>query len=178
VKKRIHTMGAHSMYSLLTAALFLLSSVVHAGPVATLDTESFVGSEKSWRLIRIGYSAILPVRLKEIEGAMPGRFIPKAEVVVLLRMKKGHFLKVTCDAGTDAAAECPDKRNLLEARVVAAAFLESAPRTHKMEELVRPTTWELTPLGRRTLEKAEADCPDLWARLRAMTESVIGTEDD
>lgn len=160
------------------AALVLLISSSYAGPVATLDTESFVGSERSWGIIRMGYSQILPARLKEIAGSMPGRFVPKADVEVLDRMRGGHFLKIVCNAGTDAAVECPDKRAEMEARVVAAVFLEAAPKTRMLDELVDKENWKLTPLGRRTIQKVEKRCPDFWERLKKMTESVLGVEKD
>src|SRR5438270_13237685 len=149
---------------LLTAALALPA---RCGEVASLETENYVSDERSWGLIRMGYDQILRMRLKEIEGAPSNRFFPHSEVSVLDHMENGHFLKVSCGAG-GALVPCPDKRSLLEARVVVAVFLEAAPKTRRIDELVRSKTFELTPQGQKTISRVEAKCPDFWDRLKKM----------
>lgn len=159
----------------MLALALALAGLVRAGEVASLETETFLASEKSWRIIRYGYAQILPGHLKEIEASMPGRFFPGATVSALDHMDKGHFLKVVCGQG-ETAAPCPDKRNLLEARVVAATFLEAAPKTHRIDELVDMKTFSLKPLGRSTIAKCEKAAPDFWDRLKKMTADVVGTK--
>jgi hypothetical protein len=158
----------------LLALLLTLFSPSHAGPVATLETESFLGDERSWRIIEEGYPMLLKGRLTEVEGAMPGRFFPKTNVFALDHVSKGHFLKVVCLE--KKPRPCPEKRTVLEARIVAATFLEAAPRTVQLHDLFDPESFALTPLGESTLAKAEAAYPDLWPRLKRMTERAIGTK--
>ena len=140
-----------------------------SGEVLTLDVDAYVTDERSWGLIRMAYAQILPTRLKEIEGSRRGHFFAKADASALKTPENGHFLRVICDAGGKKPARCDGKRDLLEARVMAATFLESAPRTHKPEELFDAATFELTPLGLAMMNKAEKKCPDLWQRLKVMT---------
>lgn len=129
--------------------------------------------EKVWTLVKIAFGEIFPLHLKEIEGAMPGRFFPKTMPFAEAYMTKdGHFVRMFCLEGGERRL-CPDKRRNMEERAIKATLLRSLPSDVPYDDLYDSETWEITGLGNAQLARAERCWPDLWERTALLVTAIV-----
>jgi hypothetical protein len=117
----------------------------------------------NWGLTSTGFVEVFRERNRELESAVPNRFFPGSVAFALGRIDdSGHYLMLKCSAGGD----CGGRRDALENRLVYSTLLEvvSTPKVTK-DQLYNASTWELTPLGVKYIEKLRKRYPDLPARL-------------
>lgn len=177
-------MGRVSAAGLLVAALFeaLVAAPAAGGEAVGVRVEASPAldlkacrrrPEKVWALVKLGFGEIFPSHLKEIEGAMPGRFMPKTLPFAERYMTQdGHFIRMYCLEGGGRRL-CPEKRRLMEERTLKASLLRSLPSDVPYEDLYDPETWEITALGLAQLERAEACWPDLWERAARLVSAAV-----
>ena len=151
---------------------------VSSAAVAAVERVGLAGCrrnpERLWSFVAKAFGQVFAAHLHEIEGAMPGRFIPGADVTARRRLDEdGHFTVILC-RGAAGAAPCPERRGPFEGRVIEASLLRSLPGERSHEDLYDPESWEVTALGRETLDEAKRCWPDLKARTAALVLRSLG----
>lgn len=128
----------------------------------------------NWNITATGFLSVFKVRGREIESAVPGRFFPGTVAFALGRMDDtGHYLMLNCGS----SSSCGGKRDELEDRMVYATLLEvvRTPKATK-DQLYNARTWELTPLGKKYIEKLRKRYPDLPLRLGRLVAASFASE--
>ncbi len=163
--------------SLLLLPLLLLAAAPRADAARKAGASSKALDYKdippfNWNVMTSGFVEVFKLRNREIESTEPNRFFPASVAFALGRMdNEGHFLLLKCSSG-----DCDGMRNSLEERAVYSALLQviRTPRASK-DQLYDRRTWELTPLGRRYIEKLRKRYPDFNKRLaRLMAAAFSG----
>ncbi len=117
----------------------------------------------NWDIVSSGFMEEFRLHNREIESAEPNRYFPGAVAFALGRMDdSGHYLMLKCSS----ADSCEGKRDALEERLVYSTLLEvvRTPKARK-DQLYNASTWELTPLGEKYIEKLRKRYPNLSTRL-------------
>ena len=117
----------------------------------------------NWDIVSSGFMEMFRMHNREIESAEPNRYFPGAVAFALGRMdESGHYLMLKCSSSDS----CEGKRDALEERLVYATLLEvlRTPKAPK-DQLYNVSTFELTPLGEKYIEKLRKRYPNLSARL-------------
>jgi hypothetical protein len=125
----------------------------------------------NWGLTSTGFVEVFKLRNREIESAEPNRFFPGSVAFALGRIDdSGHYLMLKCGSSDS----CGGKRDALEERLVYAALLEVV-RTPKVtkDQLYNASTWELTPLGDKYIEKLRKRYPDLSKRMARLIGGIF-----
>lgn len=152
---------------LKTATLAVLCSLAAA---PTLGAAPRCGSREEkaeWKLTLMGFAQLLPLSIREVDGALEGRFFPKTTTFALTTLEGGkHFIRLRCRDISDK--ECGKDRDEVEFRAVAVTLLRVIGKTPDQDSLYDPRTWELRPLGQRKIEELKKCHPDLWERLSAV----------
>ena len=124
----------------------------------------------NWSLVSTGFVEVFRLRNREIESAEPNRFFPGSVAFALGRIDDaGHFLMLKC-----GATDCGANRDALEERLVSATLLEvvRTPKASK-DQLYNASTWELSPLGEKYMEKLRKRHPDLPKRLARLVGAAL-----
>ncbi|MCM2268264.1 MAG: hypothetical protein NDI60_10885 [Elusimicrobiales bacterium] len=169
-------------HHILTLLLFpgLLFSVM---PPAAAAKKAQAGSKAAdyklipalnWSLVSTGFVEVFKLRNREVESAEPNRFFPGSVAFALGRIdESGHYLMLKCGGADD----CATKRDALEDRLVYATLLEvvRTPRVTK-DQLYNVSTWELTSLGEKYMEKLRKRHPDLNTRLAKLIGAAFASQ--
>ncbi len=128
----------------------------------------------NWSLTSTGFVEMFKLRNREIESAEPNRYFPGSVAFALGRIDdSGHYLMLKCGA----SASCGAMRDALEERLLYATLLEIV-RTPKVtkDQLYNATTWDLTPLGYKYIEKLRKRYPDLPTRLAKLVGAAFASQ--
>ena len=130
-------------------------------PPGMTPCECVKDARRCWPLAKQAFAIHVSLKMTEIEGALPGRFIPGAQAWALEKPEKdGHFLRVTCGD----KVPCGSVRDLLERRLAESALVQSVSRLPE-QKLFEPKTWELSAKGKAVVEDAKRCRPGLWTEL-------------
>ncbi len=153
--------------------LVLLSGLLFAiTPPADAGNKSRTASKASdlkeipafnWGVVSSGFTEMFKLHNREIESAEPNRYFPGSVAFALGRIDdSGHYLMLKCSPPNS----CDGKRDALEERLVYATLLEvlRTPKAPK-DQLYNVSTFELTPLGEKYIEKLRKRYPNLSTRL-------------
>lgn len=131
-------------------------------PPGMTPCECVKDARRCWPLAQQAFAIIVSLKKTEIEGALPGRFIPGTQAWALREPEKdGHFLRVTC--GSDKVP-CASVRDLLEQRLAESSLAQSVSREPE-KKLFNVKTWELTAKGKSVVQDAKRCRPGLWTQL-------------
>ncbi|HXT00030.1 MAG TPA: hypothetical protein VN915_05110 [Elusimicrobiota bacterium] len=164
-------------WPLLALVLATLCPLASAGPAAAGEAAAasapgapppgmtpceVVSDERVWKAAKIAFGIIVSIKKTDVEGALPGRFVPGTRTWALRRPEQaGHFLRVEC--GADKVS-CASVRDLLERRLAESSLVQAVSREPE-KMLFDPKTWALTAKGGAVLEDAKRCRPGLWTEL-------------
>ncbi len=128
----------------------------------------------NWGVVSAGFVEVFKLRNREIESAEPNRYFPGSVAFALGRLdESGHYLMLKCSS----ADSCGGNRDALEDRLVYATLLQvvRTPKAPK-DQLYNASTWELTPLGNKYIEKLRKRYPDLPTRLGRLIRAAFASQ--
>jgi len=109
--------------------------------------------------------------LREVDGALPNRFFPESDASALGKPDaQGDFLRVTCGP---KRAECTDKRDELEKRLIYTSFFSVLPVDQRKGLNFDPMTWAITDTGQKLMKEARRCRPAILGELgRALLKKI------
>ena len=169
----------HRFVFVLAAALALAPSPAVAGAVdaagptpdltAPRDTMSpcaCAANPRCWRVVMLIDAKMTGIHKEEVEKALPNRFFPDTLTFTMRRPSSdGHFLIVKCGS---ARRPCPEKRDVLEARLIKASILESLPLNQPKGAFFDPETFQITDGGEKVFIKLKQCKASLLDELAAV----------
>jgi hypothetical protein len=118
-----------------------------SAPRDTMSPCACAASFRCWKVAMQIDAKLVGLHQEEVEKAMPNRFFHDTVTFTMRHPSSdGHFLIVKCLPNRRL---CPDRRDVLEERLIKASILESLPMNLPEGALYDPTTFKISPAGEK-----------------------------